>query len=344
MRMKVIITVFVVLALYTYQFPFQKVPLPELENPLMIQVEGDRLYVVEGAEVFIYRLADMTLQKRFGGIGDKPWEFNASPVSALPISIDALPEKIMVESYGRITVFSRDGEFIENHRPGRFFSGMVPLGASLVALRYTRKNGRWYRVLDLYNAGFEPVAEVYRNKTPGHWRKRRDPLSGIFIYGAINGKIFLAVENDFIIYIYDADGKKERTITREYQPVRVPRRYIDAWFELQKERHGEGSGTFKRQKKIIRFPDYFPAIRGIFPDCDRLYVETWKQENSRTQCIVLKPSGETIDTIYLPSARKNEIANYPRIIHNGTYYRLLPVSVKGTDKQSWTLFIDRVGE
>jgi hypothetical protein len=322
----------------------QVIPLPEVKNPFMIQVEDRRLYVVEGPDILIYRLEDMALQKRFGGFGDNPWQFNKSPVSNVPVSIDVLPEKVLVESFGRVTVFTGEGVFIENHRPNEFFSGMVPLDEHFIALRYIRKNRRWFRVLDLYNNSFQRVREIFRNKTPGHWRQRKDPVGSIFIYGAVNGKIFLATEKDFIIDFYDAAGKKERTIIKPYQPVKVSRDFIDSWFKIREERQGADSRSARIQRRIVRFPEYFPAIRGIFPDGDRLYVETWELENNRSRYVVLNSSGDTVGTVHLPQARKDAVTQYPRCIHNGTYYRLMPGPADGGAKHSWVLYVDRVGK
>lgn len=49
--------------------------LPELNKPDFLRIQGERLYLAEGAVIFIYDLKKGTLVKTFGREGEGPKEF-----------------------------------------------------------------------------------------------------------------------------------------------------------------------------------------------------------------------------------------------------------------------------
>jgi uncharacterized protein YlbG (UPF0298 family) len=67
--------------------------------------------VTQEATVFIYSLKDFKLVKKFGKAGEGPREFRILP--QLPLNIDARTDQIIVNSFGKVSYFTKQGEFIK---------------------------------------------------------------------------------------------------------------------------------------------------------------------------------------------------------------------------------------
>lgn len=103
---------FLLIVLFTtFGFPGENIPLPlplplsDLRNPEKIFVDGDRLYITEFPTVYIYSLTDFRLVKKFGRGGEGPQEFRGQ------IHLSVQPGYIMVQSTGKVSFFTTDGDF-----------------------------------------------------------------------------------------------------------------------------------------------------------------------------------------------------------------------------------------
>ena len=90
------------------------VKMPDVLNPKTIALDGENMYITEGTTVYIFSLKDFSLKKKFGKEGEGPQEFKIFPVAGLKLSV--LPDALMLESIGKLSFFSKDGEFKKESR------------------------------------------------------------------------------------------------------------------------------------------------------------------------------------------------------------------------------------
>jgi uncharacterized protein YlbG (UPF0298 family) len=339
--MKLLVFVQAVLTLVVSVSPVSVARFPELEDPTAVVIDQDQVFITDGVTIYIYSLKDFKLQKKFGKSGPGAQDFKLYEYRSKPIYINVLPNRIMVESFGRISYFTRKGNFLELIQPRDYFMLAKPVGENFTAQRYTRRNNTWYICLDLYNSRFERCKEILRLKDSSQHRERRKLLSRARTYCTYANKLFTAVKKDFIIDVFDHRGERLYSINQEYQKVKVTKAYIKSRLENAKEIYRERPVAYEYFEMSALFPDYFPAIAHLYAEDGVLYVRTWKREKEKTEFYLFDMTGKFIKKILLPLAQKNAAVYYPFTFHNSKLYQL----VKDRDKKIWELhefIVDRI--
>jgi hypothetical protein len=348
MRPLVFVQAFLIFAIFL--FPASKVltPFPGLANPTAVIIDNNQLFITEGVTISIYSLNDFKLQKKFGKSGYEAHEFKPyEPYvtyenSGIQMYIEVLPHCIMVESFGRISYFTRRGDFIELIQPRDFFKSVKPLGENFVTQRNIRRNNTLYICLDLYNSRFEKCIELLRIKNDLQVGERRKILTRSWSYCTHGNRLFTAVKKDFIIDVFDHQGEIRFSIAKEYQKVKVTTAYIKSWLENAKKVYRERPELYNYFERAVLFPGYFPAISHLHADNGVLYARTWRREKEKTEFYLFDMAGKLIKTIFLPLAQENDAKYYPSSFHRGKLYQL----VKNRDKNIWELhetLVNRAG-
>jgi hypothetical protein len=331
--MKLLVFIQAVLILVVSVSPVSVARFPDLEEPTAVFIDHNQVFITDGVTIYIYSLQDFKLQKKFGKSGPEAQEFKPYEYPNLPIYIDVLPNRIMVESFGRISYFTRKGNFMELIQPRDYFMLAKPVGENFVASRYTRRNNTWYFCLDLYNSRFKKCKELVRLKDNRQHRQRQKLLSRARTYCTSGNQLFIAVEKDFIIDVFDHRGEKLYSIDREYEKIKVTKAYIESRLENAKKIYRGRPVAYEYFKMSALFPDYFPAIAHLCAEDGVLYVRTWKREKEKTEFYLFDMTGKFIKKILLPLAQKNAAEYYPSTFHQKRLYQL----VKDRDKKIWEL-------
>ena len=94
-------------------FSYKAATLLELKRPFLINANEDHLYITDGPNVFIHSLIDYRLVKQFGKAGEGPEEFRVDPHRSGGSVVTFLQsDNIVVNSIGKVSFFSTDGEYI----------------------------------------------------------------------------------------------------------------------------------------------------------------------------------------------------------------------------------------
>ncbi|MCI0470025.1 MAG: hypothetical protein L0Y73_00030, partial [Candidatus Aminicenantes bacterium] len=80
------------------------VEMPELLSPGAMLADNNRLYIADGAHVFIYLTKDFSLEKKFGRAGEGPQEF-IEEIYTLGLQ----GEYITIDSVGKLSFFTKEG-------------------------------------------------------------------------------------------------------------------------------------------------------------------------------------------------------------------------------------------
>jgi len=311
-------------------------PVPDLLKPEGILFDKARMYVIEGTSVYIYSLKDFQLIKKFGKKGEGPQEFMVNPQLS-PLFINVHTEDIVVNSFGKLSWFAKDGTFKREFRtPSPFIMALQPLGKNFVGVRFALGQVRM-QVLSLFDDKIKELKEIKRIKhlfQPGKGTRLLESLPSTVVY---DNKIFYAWEKDFVIKVLNSDLNELYTIERSDEKRKVTADDKKKIIDFLK--------TYPQTKDIIEilkpfhFPDYFPSIAGLVVTGHKIYVITFKEDKAENdECIIFDLGGKLIKRVFLPVKMSTPILPYPYNIHEGFMYQV----VEDEEKEEWAIHVTEI--
>jgi hypothetical protein len=326
--------------------------LPEVMKPAMIVVQGDRLYVSEGCNFFIYSLDDLKLLKKFGKKGEGPGELLELPF--FPNKITVLEDQLFVTGIGKAIAFSKEGKFINEFRTHQLVFQMFPVGKNFVAKEMGPAADKKSRdlVVTIYNPEMKKIKELYRQRWVSQGQPPRMEVDMILDFASVaiaDDKIFVEKSPEgFIISVYDSNGNPLYEIKKEYEKREVTSADKEkAEKKLQEDPSVKNDlkdiGGWKEFKRMSTFnyPDYFPPIKDIEISGDRLYVMTFNEKNGKDEYIVMDLKGKVIKKIFIPGFLEGSVLGQISgsklySISKGNLYYLL----ENEDDEEWELYVE----
>ncbi len=83
----------------------------DIMKPDSINVSGDRLFIVQGAEIFVYSLPSMKLKAKWGRKGEGPGEMIVTPLYLNRVCL--LPDCVIADSFTKLSYFSHKGKLLK---------------------------------------------------------------------------------------------------------------------------------------------------------------------------------------------------------------------------------------
>lgn len=308
--------------------------LPELMKPKVMAVDDTQLYVTEEASVFIYSLKDYQLVKKFGRAGQGPQEFHVLP--QVPLIIDVSTDRIIVNSFGKISYFTKQGEFIKEVKTKSIALFLQALGDGFLGMSVTAQDGVSYRTINLYDSELNKLKEIYRAKHDFQAGKGLKVLTKPFIYQAYEDKIILPGKDDATIDVFDKEMKKLLSIHLDQEKRKVDQKFKDAVINLFKT--NPATKNYFEMLKPITFPDYFPTIRAFFVDDGTIYVMTFKMENNANEFFTYDISGKFKKRLLIPIQYETELQPYPITLNKGKLYQI----VENEEKEEWEFHMSKI--
>jgi hypothetical protein len=323
-------------------------------KPAMIKVFADEIFVVEGHKVFIYSLKDLSLKNKIGREGEGPGEYKLDPARTLIITV--LPEYIIAESRHKVAFFSRQGKFIKEMKKSPFILQVLPFGDNYVVHKITSGKGdRGYFSLHIFDAGMNPVKELYRQKFFTFENKVFVMPDGLN-YCICDNKLFVEESPEgFVIEVFDSKGNKLDRIEKQYEKIKVPEAEKETAYNdytgipflrrMRKERGKQWVDNFLKSQNIV-YPDYYYPIHDIASDGKKLYVRTYHKKNNKEKYLIMDTKGNILKEVYLPIAKKVDFLVQMQgdkkyyNIHNDKFYYLKLVE-KGDD-EDWQVFVEKI--
>jgi len=313
-------------------FAGEPISLGDLLRPHIIAVDDERAFIVDGITIYIYSLKDFKLIKKFGAEGEGPGEFKAR-INILDVS----SENLIVNSEGRVSHFSKKGEFIKQSNSSSTGGNFLPIGDNLVGYRMFVENKTLYFAVDLSDKKLRKIKEIYRFKHPFQPRKPINPTDiRVSTYCVHNDKIFIDKEGG-IIDVFDKEGKKLYSIDPGIKRVKITevdrKRYIDFWASTHVIKE-----EYKALKDRLEFPEYFSPIRDFQIIDGKIYILTYKEQSGKNEMLIFSLEGKLLKKALVPlrdvAILLPQIYNF-YTIKNGKVYTL----VDNPESESWDLHI-----
>ncbi len=317
----------------------KRIPLPEINNPGdQVLLNDSQIYFTEGIHVYIYSLKDFKLVKKIGKDGEGPQEFKLNP--GTPLLIDVTGEHLVVNSTGKLSWWTKKGEFIKEMKIGFFFLAVGVFNNNFVASRFQPVNGELWRRLVILDKDMKEVKEIAKLKHffqqgKGLAVMKNNPTRVVY-----DGKLFVAWDNDFIIDVYDSKLNKIRTIKLNEPAIKVTEKdKKDIIDTLKSDPQTRDVFPFL---KPITFPDEYPKISAMSVSDNKIYVGTFKttEERKKSEYLILDLKGKVLERVMFPVKLNTPIKPYPLNIHKGHVYQI----VEDEENEEWVLEITKIGK
>ena len=280
------------------------IPLPGLQKPHQISVDGNDLYVFDEADysLHVYALSPFASKTTFGKKGDGPHDFKYLPY------VFVGSEALACTDFTKTIWFSKDGEAIKVKEYADFSdfdmnSEMLLIPAEENFVRITADHDQEKRHVFLLDSEFKQIKELYEG--PFTW-KRGAPVHYRTDTICRDGHIFISdTQKDFFIAAFDHTGKNMFSIT----------------LKRDEEKAAE------------------PLLHQYCVSDGRIYAATTIKTDGMNEMLVIDMNGDVVDRkhVRLRALRpKRGVLRYDLFdVDHGRLYELL----KNSDTGVWELHI-----
>jgi len=295
---------------------------PDILTPYDLLVDEEHLYINESATIYIFSLKDYSLVKKFGKKGEGPGEFKLSDDNTVFVCL--LPERLLVNSVGRISYFGKDGTFIKEvpNRSGRW---LKPLDDHFVGMRiwYDKKDTR-FRTVCIFDSQLNQVKDIY-SEVHGIQPRRKviDAVSwpSSWNYLTYGDKVFVMGKGNKL-HIFDKHGESISTVKLDYKPIKLTASKKEEYIEFYQKIDPYWRARWERLKSWYVFPDYLPVARYFKIKNDKIYIQTYKEEKNKQEFLILDLKGKRLRNVYLPIAGVDVLGVMPYDFQGNHLYQL----------------------
>ena len=296
LKMRTLI-LFIILILPGLIFAEKLADLAEVMQPGDFHVYGDRIFIGDNNTIHIYSLKDFKQIKQFGREGEGPGEFKFN------IRLEVFPDKLVVNTMGKLIFFSHDGSLIKEFKTKSGMSNIRPVGPNFVASVY---EGSKTQKMNLYDKNLKFMDTFYEGSlgqtTYWHSDAKKNDVFMVKDYVELEvykDRIYVGdTRKGFYFAVYDCTGKKLYDVKNQYKPLKISEEYKKEKIRIQQER----PGWDRIKNKInIRFPEYFPAYHSVRFSDDKIYFVTFLNSKGKDETIVTDLNGKFLGKTCVPS-------------------------------------------
>ena len=299
-HVKKVIVVFALLSSLCWSHGFAKksAALPELNNPISIEIDENELYVLDEAVVYVYSLKDYRFLGKFGRKGEGQGQLMPNP--EVPLAMNIANGNVFLSSQIKMIRFSKKGEIIKEQRIPFSFQ-TIPFGENFVSIKISTIHALNSFNAILYDPGFNQLKLLYsRERTPVSRRGMFSLPPELIIIRSSKDKLFVFdQQKGSVIDTFDLQGNRLDNIKIDYQRIKITdsfKRTAEAWFMAQPS----FNMAAEELRKMIYFPDYLPMMRNFIIKNQKLYIQTYKTQGNSSEFIILDFHGKLIKQTFLP--------------------------------------------
>jgi hypothetical protein len=351
--MKTFILVIILLILTNFGFPGIVSSLPEVLKPDNITVYENELYVVEGAEISVYSLENLKLIRKFGKKGEGPGELQVYP-NFFYNKVSVFPDYIFAVGALKVIFFSKDGEVIKEKKKPLLLMQVVPVGDNFVVKRVRPDNKLLYNCISIYNSQMQEIKELHCQKFVQQGQPpaaKVDMIMDLLDFKVYDDKIFIEKStNGFLLEVFDLKGNKLYQIEKDYEKIKVTDIHKKETIERFKQdprikAASNQLGGWAETKKLftMKFADYFPAIQSLEISNQKLYVQTSKVKENKSEYMIMDLKGKVIKKVYLPWFENTPMMSKIlgaklHTIYNDKLYYLM----ENEEEEEWELYVEEI--
>ncbi len=311
-------------------FPAKVAVLNELMKPNRILMDDSNLYITEGENILIYSREDFKLKEKFGKKGEGPGEL-IKPFYIIPIK-----EKLYINSMGKVSYYTKKGEFLSEMKNGTGARNFFPLSNGFAGFINNIADKEIFFTVNLYGHNLEFVKELYREQTPVKMAGKIELFRRAFMHKTYKDRIYISGKDGFVIDCLDTTGKLLFTIKRDnfkkHKITAEDKKNANKYFKL---RYGDAFEQFKHQ---IVYPEYFPEIRQFNIADDRIYILPYEWNETGLKFYIYSTEGRFLSEQFIPLKLKYSMQPYPFVIKDNRVFQL----VENEDTEEWELHMNKL--
>lgn len=340
---KIFILFVLLLLFFSIVFSTKLASLPDLMKPVNIEIDGEKIFVLDGVSVHVYSMSDYRLLTTFGKRGQGPGELVDD--DEIPLQMRLLDGEIFLNSQTKIIQYSKEGRIIKEKSFPFVCLQIVPLGEGFAAARFGLDGeGALSINVILYDALLKPVKTLTYLEKDDMSKKRRIVIPTPYIYlHRADDKLLVTGGNhrDFCIEVFDDKGNPLEPVGVPYQRLALSHSFeleLIEWLKTDSRFSGVPAEVFQR----LFFPSHLPAIRDVMV-CNgmpghpgMIFVQTYKIENSLSEFFIFDFKGNLLKKVYLPIPSQSKVKMNHQIMftfYNNKYYYLM----ENLDTEEWEM-------
>jgi hypothetical protein len=313
------------------------IPMPDLMKPNQIRADAEQLYITDQHYVYIFSLSDYSLIKKIGRKGEGPGEFLSPPKG---VEIIVLDNQLMINSVGKISYFSKSGEFKGETKVKAFMGGgLFPVADKLVGIGFGKENNRICYQLNMFDSALDKKIKNIHS-IDAYYQKGK-PINPILA----PRRPFLWTTKDHIfiedhgrdIHVFDSMGNKKRVIHLDYAKVKFTAKRKEKYMEYF---NGPMKQEWQILKRQAKFPQYFPNIRHFLIANQKIVIITFKEDDTgnKKELLTLDLNGKRINTFFIKLEEVNPLRLVPFSVYNNRLYQL----VENDQSEMWELQVSKI--
>jgi len=282
--------------------------LDKLNKPQFMAVYNGKLFIAETAVVYIYSLEDGKLLSTFGKAGEGPREFPLFPGTCVRFAFRG--EEVIVFSVNRVSFFKMDGTFLREIKTVNMMNRYLVLDDKYLGLGLGLGEKQVHLTINLYDDKFAKSKELANMEFVSGGKIRL--LARTQDFNTYDGKVFVTGEQEFIIHVLDAAGQSLYDIKPDYRRLSFTNETRDEIYSWYKTNPITRS-SFDQIKQNLLFPNDLPAVRTFYISAGKLYVQTFKRKEGKTEFLIFDVSGKSaqfLKTVWLTIHSTNPIEEF----------------------------------
>lgn len=313
-----------------FLYPEKVAEFSEIMQPVRINIDGNEMFVVDArSKIAVFSISDLRFLRDISRSGEGPGEFRYLPF------IKIFADSVFLGALNKVMVFSREGKLIEEKRLYPI-ARALPVKDNYVSFGTEREGEETYRTVNLLNTDLKKIKALHRQlRIPR--RRGINPIRDYLGFDTFKDKIFIADSRQgFVIEVFNSLGEKLDTIEKKVEKIRISDDFKGKYVEQLEKRPG-GQGAEWRvaiQRFGVEYQKFFPDIREFLVVDDKIYVQTYKTKEGKTEFIVLDSEGNTLQAAFLPLYEKGSLVDKHVYTFYKDYYYYLKYS---EDNEIWEL-------
>ena len=272
----------------------------EVGKPDTFLVSKGHIYIGEKHRVYIYSLLGLKLIRTFGNPGEGPGEFKLGH-GVNNLTIDAVDGKLAIGSIGKLSLFTPEGDPLEE-RKVPFMQRFIPIkGGFLSSTFLDGGEGFQVQAIALFDRDMKRKKVLLKTKNPVGMGVKITVPKPNHKYIVYQDKIYLSGDLDSIsIRTFDLQGNPLATVTHHPEKLKLSDAYIKKMKDYYRT-SPDWKNFWEYLKQYLTFPDYFPAVRDFFIDQDMIYIQTFQVKDQQAKWLVFDVQGDLKGKAYLPA-------------------------------------------
>lgn len=292
-----------------------------------------QFYVCDGAVVHIYSLEDFSLKGKFGKAGEGPQEFAVYGGEGLWV----FPQKdhLVINSLGKVSLFTKEGKYIKefNTKALSMFGLFQPVGDGYAGfgMAQDEETKSMAFTLNIYDGKLgKKIKELQKLQFVQRGSFRLPTITPFFC--TMDNKIIVPEGKEFLLNIYDANGKKISSITHPYKRPKVTDDYkkkIDHYLKTDPNT----KSYYDMIKQMLKFDDHFPAIQFFVVADKKVYIQTYLETDGKYEFFIFDLEGKLLKRLFLPVVYLDPTKFHPYTFGRNKFYQL----IENEDEEEWEL-------